>query len=121
MSKFQEPALPSIFRHALSDMREFDRDIVTVLNLWSQTLKGILDKGISFPDNIDCAFASYTSNAVADTEDTVSHTLGKIPTYFFVGDIDKGGVVYRSGTAFTSSNVFLKCSVATCAVKLLLI
>jgi len=121
MTRYEDPNFPSVFVDNQKGLRQFDKDLITVLGGWSQTLKFILDRGISLDDNIDAVVASFTSNASPDTEDTVAHTLGKIPTYFIVGDIDKGGVVYRSGTAFTKTNVYLKTSVASAAVKVILI
>jgi hypothetical protein len=118
---YQEPNFPAIFTENFNKLRDFDRDMIQALGTWSQVLKSILDGGISLNDNMDAAVVSYTSNAVADTEDTVAHTLGKIPTYFVVGDIDKGGVVYRSGTTFTRTQIFVKCSAAGAAVKLILL
>jgi hypothetical protein len=84
-------------------------------------MKGILDRGISLTDNIDAVIASFTSNATPDTEDTVAHTLGRIPSYFIVADINKGGVVYRGATTFTKTNVYLKTTVASAAVKVILL
>jgi len=121
MTKYADPQFPAIFVENQVSLRPFDRDMVTVLGGWAQVLKAILDKGISLADNVDAAVVSYTSNATPNTEDTVAHTLGKIPTYFIVGDIDKGGVVYRSGTAFTKTNIYVKCSVASAAIKLILL
>lgn len=121
MTKPVEPNFPAIFTENYNQLREFDRDLITALGNWAQVLMAILDKGISLPDNMDAAVVSYTSNVLANTEDTVPHSLGKIPTYFIVGDIDKGGVVYRGGTTFTSTNIYTKCTVASAAIKLILL
>lgn len=121
MTQYAEPNFPALFVQNAPGLRQFDRDMVTVLGGWSQNLKAILDKGIDLGDNIDAAVVSYTSNAVANTEDTIPHTLGKIPVYFIVGDIDKGGVVYRGGTSFTKASIYVKCTVASAAVKLILL
>lgn len=121
MTKHAAPNFPAIFVDNDPNLREFDKNMALALSLWAQNLDAILDRGISLSDNVDAVVVSYTANATPDTEDTVAHTLGKQPTYFIVADIDKGGVVYRSGTAFTSSNVYLKCTVADAAVKLILL
>lgn len=121
MTKYNSPQFPAIFTENFAGLRTFDRDLITILGEFDLSLKAILDKGVSLNDNVDAAVVSYTSNATPDTEDTVAHTLGKIPTYFIVGDIDKGGVVYRSGTTFTSTNIYLKCTVASAAIKLILL
>lgn len=120
MSRFVEPVFPA-FTQSPGDLRPFDKELVSALGQWALSLKGILDRGISLQDNIDAAVASFTSNATPDTEDAVAHTLGRIPTYFIVGDINKGGVVYRGGTSFTKTHVYLKTTVASAAVKVVLL
>lgn len=117
---YKDPVLPAIFTGNQLDLRGFDRDLISALNDWSLIIKAILDRGIAFGDNVDCRIVSYTSNAVADTEDTVAHTLGKAPIGFVVIDIDKAGVVYRGSTSFSTTNVYLKCSAGSAALKILL-
>lgn len=119
MSKYANPVLPQVFTQ--DGIRTFDRDLLTGLGNWSLVLEAILNRGIALEDNVDCVVVSYTSHATPDAESTVAHTLGKVPSYFIVASLDKGGVVYKGTTAFTSTNVYLKCSVASAAVKLILI
>ena len=119
MSLYKEPNFPAVFVEGQANLREFDKNLLTALNEWGLVLKAILDRGILLADNVDAAASSYTSNAVANTEDAVPHTLGKIPTYFIVGDIDKGGVVYRSGTAFTKTTAYLKCTTTSTVLKII--
>lgn len=57
----------------------------------------------------------------ADTEFTVAHTIGAVPIGFLVTNIDKGAVIYDSGTAWTSTNIYLKSTVANTAVTLFLL
>jgi hypothetical protein len=70
-----------------------------------------------------CLFAPqviiYTSNGTPDTQDTVAHQLGRTPTGFLVINRDKAGVVYKGASAWTSSNIYLKCNVASVAVTML--
>lgn len=72
-------------------------------------------------ENISGQWQTYTTNAVANTEDTIAHTLGSVPVGYILVRADKAGVVYDSGTTWTSSNIYLKCSVASTAVKLFLL
>jgi hypothetical protein len=118
--KFSDPIFPAIFTPN-QDLRPFDKSLITALGNWAMSLKGILDGGISLTDNWDAVVASYTSNATPDTEDEVAHGLGRVPTYFLVADINKGGIVYRGGTTFTKTKVYLKNTVASAAVKVILL
>jgi len=96
-----------------------DEDLFNVLSEFTTDVIKILNGGILFSDNFDCQLVSYTSNGSADTEDTVAHGLGKVPTGYIVYSRDKAAIVYDSGTAFTATNIYLKCNVATVALKLI--
>ena len=74
----------------------------------------------SKPHNFDGIWVVYVSNGTADTEDTVAHGLGRIPVGILTGISDKSAVVYDSGTAWTSTNVFLKASATTVTTNVLL-
>ena len=117
MTIFQEPAFPALFRVDEKGLRQFDRDMVTVLVDAFDNLKAILEMGIN-EDNLDKVFVTFTSNGSSDTEDSVAHTLGKVPQGFRVVNKDKAADVYDSGTAWTKTNIFLKTNVATAILKL---
>ena len=71
-------------------------------------------------ENMRWRLVDYTSNAVADTEDTVAHTLGRTPVGFVVLSINKPGVVYQSNDS-SPSQLKLKCSAADANVRLVVI
>jgi hypothetical protein len=74
-------------------------------------------------DNIKGKWASFESHAVANTEFAVTHDLGQIPVgYIDVGTKDKAGVLYKGTTAWTTTTIYLKCSIAstTCLIFILL-
>jgi hypothetical protein len=118
MTKFAEPNYPAIFTENQESLRPFDRDMVTVLGNSSQNLKALLDQGLSFLDNIDCRFVTFTSDVVAGAEFTVAHTLGKTPTGYFPVIKDKPADLYNT-TSPDKTNLYLKCSVASATIKLL--
>lgn len=70
--------------------------------------------------NLNGVWSVFTSNAVADTEDTIAHNLGRIPIGRLLGDQDKAASLYRSGTDWTSSAIYVKSSAASVAWKLVL-
>ena len=70
--------------------------------------------------NFNALYVAMTDTGNANTEFTVAHTLGRIPVGYIVTYIDKGGVIYDSGTAWTASNFYLKCSTANTKVTLLI-
>ena len=71
------------------------------------------------PLNFDAIWVAYVSNAVANTEDTVAHALGRTPVDVWVGTPDKSAVIYKGTTTWTSTNIYLKASAATVTVNLL--
>lgn len=93
--------------------------LLQVLAEWQSLVKVILDRGISFSDNLDIVSVSFTSSATPDAENTVAHDLGKTPTGFIVCSIDKGAIVYNGVGSWTKTNIYLKCNTASTAVKAL--
>lgn len=69
--------------------------------------------------NFDAVWVAYTSNATANTEDTVAHNLGRTPVGALIGLPDKSATIYDSGTTWTSTNIYLKSSAATTVVNIL--
>jgi hypothetical protein len=64
-------------------------------------------------ENISGEWQTYTSNATPDTADSITHTLGSVPIGFIVVNLDKGAVIYDSGTAWTTTTISLKCNTAS--------
>ena len=120
MTRPSSPNFPAIFTEMQKDLRPFDRDMATALDGWANNQRAILDRGISFDDNVDAVEVTFTSSGTPDAENTVAHSLGRVPSRFVVSSIDKAAIVYKGSTAFTKTNVYLKVNVATVAVKVLL-
>lgn len=81
-----------------------------------------INKGLTFGngtdiDNIKGAWATFTSNATPDAEFSVSHNLGRAPVGWLVFTRDKAGVLYLGVSAWTTTQVFLKCNVASVTFK----
>jgi hypothetical protein len=72
-------------------------------------------------ENMSGEFQVYTSNGSADTEDAITHGIGAVPIGFIVINTDKGGVTYDSGTAWTTTQIFLKNSTTSATTTLFLL
>ncbi len=118
MSSYEKGRIPKSFIMNKREVRKLDDDILRYLNEQDENFDALLNKGLRFLDNFDAKTVSYTSNAVADTQDTVAHGLGKTPIGVITVEIDKGGVVYKSAS-YNATNLFLKCSTASTAIKIL--
>lgn len=66
--------------------------------------------------NVSGQFQQFTTSGTPDAENTIAHTVGSIPLGCLVLWQDKAGSLYQgpsTGTAWTSTEIYLKCSVAT--------
>jgi hypothetical protein len=71
--------------------------------------------------NINGWMATGTSPAGPNTEFAVAHGLGRIPIGFFVLSTDKAAHIYKSTTAWTTSNIYLKSDVASVTYTLFIV
>ena len=96
---------------------EHERSLQKGLNTFAQGVIDLLTKGLRIEDNMDAADVSYTTNAVANTEDAVAHNLNRVPIGYWVISRDKAAIVYNGSSAWTSTNIYLKCNVASTAIR----
>lgn len=92
-------------------------ELFTILQRFANDVCKILNGGIIFADNVDCALVSFTSSGTPDAENTVAHGLGKVPTGYIIYEQDKAGSLYKGSTSWTKTNIYLKCNVASVAFK----
>lgn len=81
------------------------------LDLIQSAVDGRIDK--------DQAFIT-TSPATAGDEFRITHNLGFIPNNFLVVSKSGAGEIYPSGTAWTESTAFLKCTTASLSMRVLI-
>ena len=101
------------------EKNEFEKALEQELYSFSTELAQILNKGLLFTDNFNAEIKTIADSGNADSENTVAHTLKRVPTGYIVLKINKAGIVYDSGTAWTDTNLYLKCSAANCAITLM--
>lgn len=114
---FRRGNVPSVLS-SREPLRPFDMDLVRFLDTLSSNLAALFDKGIGISDNMDIQILTYTSNAAPDTEDSVAHTLKRVPEGFIVIGLDKAGILYQS-SAYTTAALKIKCNVASVTAKLI--
>lgn len=69
---------------------------------------------------LNAVYATYTTNATANTADAVTHTLGRVPIGYEMVNNGNGGVVYNGGGTNTATSLSVKCTTASNAVTLLI-
>lgn len=92
----------------------------------TQALNAGIDFGLSTQTNL----RTYTGNMGgqwrnvvtpgANVEFAIPHDLGRVPS-FYLYNLEKNGVVYQlpdTGTAWTTTNIYVKCSVATSKLRI---
>ena len=72
-------------------------------------------------ENISGEFQVVADTGDANAEFSVPHTIGAVPVGYLVIKINNAGVIYDSGTSWTSSTIYLKSSAANSAVSLFLL
>jgi hypothetical protein len=75
-------------------------------------------------ENLSGEWQVFTTSATPDAENTIAHTLGSVPVGYIICGQDKAGSLYQlsdTGTAWTGSNIYLKCSVASITFKVFLL
>ena len=61
---------------------------------------------------------SVTDTGDADTEFSITTHSDRVPSGFILTKSDKACAVYDSGTAWTTTTIYLKCNVANVAITL---
>lgn len=100
---------------------EFDATLEQELHSGWLELATLLNGNLGFVENFNCAQVVTADTGTANTEFTVAHNLKRIPTGYLVISIDKAGVVYKSGAAWTAANIYLKCNVANTNVTVIVL
>jgi hypothetical protein len=95
---------------------------------WIERLAKVLNRQTSFGAtmnntdrdiNLDIWKAHGTTPG-ANTEFAITHSLGRVPLTIVGQDTNNGGLLYRSTTPWTKTQVFLKCTTATAAYNVIL-
>ncbi len=100
-------------------MIKWCRELGEALLKYSTKLGDIINGGLRVSENLDVQIKTITI-AAADTEETVSHTLKRIPAGYLVIGIDKAAIIYDGSTAWTATNLYIKTNTADTTVKLLI-
>jgi len=99
---------------------DFEKSLEEELLSFSGELSQILNGGLKFSDNFNAVTVNITDTGTANSENTVAHTLKRVPVGFIVVNTNKAVSAYDSGTAWTATNVYLKFNTANCNVKVLI-
>ena len=71
-----------------------------LLSAWKE-LSEAINGGLKFSDNFNAATIDIADTGAANAENTLVHSLKRVPTGFLMINTNKGTTVYDSGTAWT--------------------
>lgn len=104
-----------------SYLKKIDLDIQDIMTAFQGRIRfGTSTNGYR-GQNVSGEFHRKADTGNADTQFSVTHTLGIVPTDYIVTYISKGGVVYDSGTTWTTTTIYLKCTAANAAVNIFIL
>jgi len=110
------PTPPSDPKEMMSYISNLNQMLFEFLTNLSTLLSGQLEC-----DNLASYFYASADSGDADTEITITHGLGRIPS-FYLWNIDKAGTVYDSRRDEWTTNVcYIKCSAANAKLNILVI
>ena len=96
----------------------FGEDIQRGLEDYFEKFRLIINGGINIEDNCDVGVVSATMDATPGVATTVAHGLGRTPSGYILAGSDRACRIYNS-TASDSTNLYLKCDVASAAITVL--
>ena len=92
---------------------------------WLEDLYKLTNRNISFgtlvdgqDQNIAGKMIDVPNTGLINTEFFVIHNLGRVPLFYDVKYINAIGTIYDSGTVWTKTKAFFKCSIANAHVRL---
>lgn len=111
-----------LFNQYLTNM---DSDLTRLFDITNSGISLGLTSNLSPGENVFGQWLTVADTGNANTQFTVPHTLssqgiGLIPGNFLITMISAGGIVYKDpvGTAWTTSNIYLKCTTANTALNI---
>lgn len=118
--KFPNINIPAIFVKSYGQARPFDSDLLKAFQDVVINLKGLLNNGLSFADNMDACLVSVTSHGTPGTEFSVTHTLNRKPVGYIVTGKEAAGSVYDGATSWSNTLLYLKSDLSSKKFRLLI-
>jgi len=116
---------PSAYELKLPELGDYANSLHKSLYNYFNNLINIINGRLSFgdgtySDNFDGVWLSFTTPVTPDTEFAVQHSLKRVPKFWLVMSQDQGGVLYKSSTSWTDTQVYFKCTQANMNVTIFL-
>jgi hypothetical protein len=104
-----------------------DPTVPTNLTRHSERLAKVLNGGVNFGSTMSNKDKDMNMNAwkaqgttpAANTDFTITHSLGRIPNTIVGQDTNNGGLIYRGSVAWTKTTITLRCTTAGAAYNVI--
>jgi hypothetical protein len=117
---FPKIIAPNPTGNEFSDVSKMDEELSKSIDRISSALDLVFANGVGVSDNLDCRVVSLSTSATPDAENTVAHSLSRVPSGYIVVKRNKAAIVYDGTTTWTKTNIYVKCDVASTAVTLII-
>lgn len=117
--KIQTPD-PDVLIEATPELIKYLKNLNESLTKYSFKIGDIFNKGIQITDNLNGIIQTLTFT-VADNEYEISHGLKRVPNGYLVLNIDRAAIIYDSGTAWTTTSIYLKSNTAGAVAKIIVL
>lgn len=113
MPRLLDNLFPSFDRTTPRWLISFADEVIKQWANLAQLLNGLINFGDGTNrDNIDGAWCSATAPAVANTDFTLTHNLGRVPVGYWIMRKDRAADVYTGSVASSTTQLTLRCDVA---------
>lgn len=109
---------------AKGDVRSIDKDLISLFNCLQGRVRFGAGTSGNDGENMSGQFLTITTNGTPNTESIFSHNIGAVPVGYLIVWQDKAGSLYQgptTGTAWSSTAISLKCSVASVKFQLFIL
>jgi len=101
--------------------KPFEGGLAKELLNYSFSLSELLNGGLKFTENFNCESHAVADTGAANTEFAVAHTLKRVPTGYLVIKNSTTGAVYDGATTWTTTNIYLRCSIANANITVIIL
>lgn len=108
-----------VARSDLDELKDFEAFKPRCSEIISEIVSTI-NGNLEFDKNIISQTVSVTFPASANTEITIPHKLNRVPQGYIVCGKSVACDVYDGSSIFTNKNIYLKCTVASAVVKIII-
>lgn len=116
--------IPETFPYQ-KDIKDLDTLIQWMKSFFAQLMTSV-NGGLGFGDGVDKdnmagIWVTVADTGAANTDFALAHDIGSVPAGFILMVPPAAGFIYKGATAWTTSNIYLRASVANQAITVFIL